>query len=159
MAKIKYYQLAVNMVGQAVLFISPNQKVIDQAASDGYTVKGYDCKDDIPTNPILDNGEVREMTKAEIATAADAAENARQAAKSDKLKAAENAYLTLLAGLTVSITAEDNSDTIITKLTESGMNKVDAVEIGLKLLNAIHEIELQGGSWYDLPAQLHETES
>lgn len=108
------------------------------------------------TNYIYDETDgFRPMTEAEIAAAATAAETTRQAAKSDKLKAAENAYLTLLAGLTVSITAEDNSDTIIAKLTESGMDKVDAVETGLKLLNAVHEIELQGGSWYDLPGELH----
>lgn len=92
-----------------------------------------------------------QLTNAEI-------EAVRQAAKSTALKTAENAYLTLLAGLTVTITAEDNSDTITEKLTASGMEKVDALEIGLKLLNAIHEVELQGGSWYDLPATLHNLE-
>ena len=157
MAKLKYYQLA-DKGGAFKKLISPNSSTISKMILEGWNFYGFDNEADIPANPVVDGDFVREMTEAEINAANAAAESERQFVKPLKLKQAENAYLTLLTGLTVSITAEDNSDSIITKLTASGMEKVDAVEIGLKLLNAVHEIELQGGSWYDLPTQLHNLE-
>ena len=105
----------------------------------------------------LIDGEWREiideqLTQEEIEAATEAA---KQAAKPLPLKQAENEYLALLAGLQVTLEPGDNSDTITQKLEASGVTETEALKIGLKLLNAIHEVEIKGGSWYDLPSQPH----
>ncbi|MDD5598563.1 MAG: hypothetical protein PHV82_11515 [Victivallaceae bacterium] len=156
MEKIKYYQLAFKD-GEWKKLISPSRTEIAALEGDGWTLAGYDSEPGF-TNPILDNGEVREMTEAEITAAGQAAETARQAAKSDKLKEAENEFLTLFAGIPseVGIAPGDNSATIKTKLlAHYSADKTSALEIAVDLLNAIHEVELQGGSWYDLPVVPH----
>ncbi len=101
------------------------------------------------------------MTDDQITAKEEATETARQAAKSTKLKTAENAYLCLLSDISekVTIAVGDNSDTIIEALTDAGLDESAAAVIGLKLLNAEHEIELQGGSWYDIPETAHDLTS
>ena len=90
-----------------------------------------------------------------LANAANAKALARQANKSTVLKETENAYLTLVSSIP-GVEPGDNSDTITQKLeTSEELTDVQKVMLGLKLLNAVHEIELKGGSWYDLPSSLH----
>ena len=82
-------------------------------------------------------------------------EAAKQAAKPLPLKQAENEYLALLASLPITLEPGDNSAIITQKLEASGMTELEAVKTGLKLLNAIREVDIKGGSWYDLPTQPH----
>ncbi len=76
MAKLKYYQLAVKN-GTFKKLVSPGSSTISQMILDGWNFYGYDNEADIPANPILDNGEVREMSTAEIETAEQANKLAR----------------------------------------------------------------------------------
>lgn len=79
---------------------------------------------------------------------------ARQSAKSLKLKQAENAFLELVATVP-GVQPGDNSYALTAKIEASEMTNSQKTSLGLKLLNAIHEVEIQGGSWYDLPETLH----
>jgi len=76
MAKLKYYYLAEKN-GEVRRLASPNQNEITALEADGWTLIGFDSAADIPINPILDNGEVREMTAAELEAAATAVKLAR----------------------------------------------------------------------------------
>lgn len=75
--------------------------------------------------------------------------------KSLALKKSENEYLMLLASLPIELSPSDTSDTIKQKLLDSGLDKVTVLEIAIEMLNAIHEVEIKGGSFYTLPSQLH----
>lgn len=78
----------------------------------------------------------------------------KQDAKSLKLKQAENAFLTIV--MTVpNVAMGDNSDALTAKIEASDLTETQKLSLGLKLLNAIHEVELQGGSWYNLPSAPH----
>lgn len=82
-------------------------------------------------------------------------EASRQAAKTLKLKEAENAYLALVASIP-GVLPGDNSEIITAKLeTTTELTDVQKVMLGLKLLNGIREVELAGGSWYGLPSTPH----
>jgi O6-methylguanine-DNA--protein-cysteine methyltransferase len=76
MAKLKYYYLAEKN-GFFKKLVSPDSSIISNMILDGYNFYGFDDESDIPINPILDNGEVREMTEAEIEAAATAVKLAR----------------------------------------------------------------------------------
>ena len=157
MSKIKYFQLAFKNT-ECKKLVSPNQEKIDSLTTDSWTLFGYDSETDVPTNPILDNGVVREMTEAEISASIAAAEVTRQAAKSDNLKQAENAFLAVIESIptSVGIAAGDNSASIKIKLLAYYIeDKTTALEIAVDLLNAIHEVEINGGAWSDLPDVPH----
>lgn len=79
---------------------------------------------------------------------------AHQAGKSLKLKQAENAFLQLVSTVP-NVAIGDNSDALTAKIEASEMSETAKLSMGMKLLNAIHEVEIQGGSWYDLPETLH----
>ncbi len=71
MEKIKYYQLAFKD-GECKKLASPSRTETAALLADGWTLAGYDSDPGF-TNPVLDNGEVREMTAAEITAAGEAA--------------------------------------------------------------------------------------
>ena len=75
--------------------------------------------------------------------------------KGPALKQAENEYLMLLARLPIQLEPTDTSDVIKQKLLASGLDKLEVLEIAIEMLNAIHEVEIKGGSFYTLPVQLH----
>jgi hypothetical protein len=78
-----------------------------------------------------------------------------QALKTLKLKQAENAFLSIVMQVP-NVAVGDNSDVLTAKIeSDTTMNETQKLSLGLKLLNAIHEVELQGGSWYDLPSVPH----
>ena len=82
----------------------------------------------------------------------------RQDAKPLKLKQAENAFLMLVATVP-GVQPGDNSDALTAKIeVAENLSDNEKTSLGLKLLNAIHEVELAGGSWYDLPSTLHNIE-
>jgi hypothetical protein len=94
------------------------------------------------------DGQIVKLTAAEI-------EAQRQTAKPLKLKEAENAFLALVSTVP-GVVAGDNSDALTAKIEAAeALTETQKISLGLKLLNAIHEVELQGGSWYDLPESLH----
>lgn len=77
-----------------------------------------------------------------------------QELKSLKLKQAENSFLAIV--MTVpNVAIGDNSDVLTAKIEASELTETQKLSLGLKLLNAIHEVELQGGSWHDLPSVPH----
>jgi hypothetical protein len=91
-----------------------------------------------------------------------AAEIVFQTAKSTKLKQAENEFIMLFASIPTeaNILPTDNSPAIKTKLLDYyAADKVQALEIAVDLINAIHEVEIQGGSWYRLPSEPHVIET
>ena len=102
-----------------------------------------------------------QKTPAEVV---EAEETAKQAAKPDKLKQADNFYISVISSIPekVGITMTDTTEEIATKLeiksSDGTITELEAVKIGLKLQGAISEIERQGGSWYDLPTQAHNLE-
>ena len=82
---------------------------------------------------------------------------AHQSNKPLKLKQAENAFLELVTTVP-GVQPGDNSDALTAKIEVSELTENQKLSLGMKLLNAIHEVELQGGSWYDLPQTLHSLE-
>jgi hypothetical protein len=76
MQKIKYYQLAFKD-GEVKKLTSPSRTELETLTADGWTLQGYDNAADIPANPTLDNGTVREMTQTEIEASETAAKLAR----------------------------------------------------------------------------------
>lgn len=88
-----------------------------------------------------------EIDEAEI-------KEAHQSQKPLKLKQAENAFLSLVSTVP-NVSTGDNSDALTAKIEASSLTETEKLSLGMKLLNAIHEVELAGGSWYDLPETLH----
>jgi len=86
-----------------------------------------------------------------------AAEAARQAAKPAALKTAENAYLSLSQALGV---ADGPATTAQVAGVCEGLKAqgkaADALEIGLRALALIHEVEVNGGRFADIPTTPHE---
>jgi len=92
---------------------------------------------------------------------ADLAETAKQAAKPDALKQAENDYFALIDTInsveSLNVLHSDNSAEIMQKANALSMTKKSYY--GVLLQNTIREVELKGGSWYELPSQSHNLEA
>jgi hypothetical protein len=97
-----------------------------------------------------------QLTAEEIEAAAQAA---KQAAKPLVLKQAENNYFALIDTIniaeTLAILYTDNSTEIMQKAESAGLSMTKKSYYGMLLQNAIHEVEINGGTWYDLPEQPH----
>ena len=87
MEKIKYYQLTFKN-GECRKLISPSRTEIASLLVDGWELHGFNNEADIPVNPILDNGTVREMTTAEIEAAEQAKKLARTKFSQDEIETA-----------------------------------------------------------------------
>lgn len=81
-------------------------------------------------------------------------EAARQAAKPLALKQAENDYFSVVNQIP-DATYADNSSVLKSKIELSGLTDSEKNTLGILLMNAIREVDLKGGSWYDLPTQPH----
>jgi len=84
MEKIKYYQLTFKN-GECRKLISPSRTEITSLLVDGWELHGFDNEADIPVNPILDDGTVREMTVAEIEATEQANKLARTVFPADSI--------------------------------------------------------------------------
>jgi len=124
--------------------------------------------DSIPANlAFFDGSAVIAKTQLERNTydlaQAELAETAKQAAKPDALKQAENDFINIILAIPQTLNIGISTVTKdIVHILESEADKEDgiiselqAVRIGLKLDSALSEVERQGGSWYGLPAQPH----
>ncbi len=160
MSKLKYYQLA-HKDGNFEKLVSPGSFIVEEMILDGYNFFGYDNEADIPVNPIIDNDIVREMTEQEIADKEAVELIEWQNCKSTNLKLADNYYLSIIAsipeaaGITPATKTIDIADKLEAAIVAETLTEIEAVKIGLKLQAAIGEIQRQGGSWFDLPNQLH----
>lgn len=104
----------------------------------------------------------RAKTEAEIAAGNASVEAARHAAKSVKLKTAENNYLSLIMGIGLAPNA--TSTDIFIKLAQikagnitipfNGV-KLTSVELGSLISALMHDVEVNGGSYAGLPSKLH----
>ena len=97
--------------------------------------------------------------EAAAAQAAQDAEAARIAAKSQDLKAAENRFLLALMGFNAqfpahAVTLADGFLQITAKIEASGMDKLDQLELGLKLRTLWDVVLFHGGRFGDV--QWHE---
>ncbi len=105
----------------------------------------------------LEANSFRELAAEEITAANTAAETARQTAKPLKLKQAENAFFVLIdtlnAAENLGITHTDNPDAVLQK--GAALSMTQKAYYGTLLQNAVHEIEINGGSWSDLPNAPH----
>ncbi len=95
-----------------------------------------------------------QKTSLEIAFAA---ETAKQAAKSDELKQAENGYFGLIDTINndeeLSLAYSDNVAGMLQKSASLSMTK--KAYYGMLLQAALVEVGTQGGAWKDLPAEKH----
>ena len=81
-----------------------------------------------------------------------------QSSKPLKLQQAENVYLSVAAQVPGYV-AGDTASVISVKL-QAAVNagtitQTTALQIGLQLLGSIHDVEINGGSWSDLPLTPH----
>ena len=85
-------------------------------------------------------------------------ETNRQNAKPLKLKTAENIYITIANSIPNYVHGMDAmaiTAILQTNVQANLMTQADAMQKGLELLGAVHDIELAGGTWKDIPANLH----
>jgi len=95
------------------------------------------------------------QTQAQIDAAGTAL---HQESKPFKLKQAENAYLAVAAqvpGYVAGDTASIISVKLQAAVNAGTITQTTALQIGLQLLGAIHDVEIAGGSWQDLPLTPH----
>jgi hypothetical protein len=89
-------------------------------------------------------------------------EAAKQAAKPLSLKQAENDYFALIDTIntaeSLSIAYSDNSTEIMQKADAAELSMTKKSYYGMLLQNAIHEVEINDGTWYGLPAEPHNLE-
>ncbi len=146
------------------IFDTNNWYSVEYKKRDGNTPDNvHAIPDNIPANLAFWNGTaVIEKTQAERDTydqaQAELAETARQAAKPEKLKQAENDFLTLIASIPAEagiVPGDDAAGIKVKLLVYYSDDKTTALEIAVNLLSAVHEVEINGGSWFDLPGQLH----
>jgi hypothetical protein len=139
------------MIGKIV-----NNKIVQPPINDGNKFNVHLDAEWLEANGFY------ELTQAEIDTANEAAEVARQAAKAPALKQAENEYFALIDKININegmtIAYSDNSAAIMQKAESAGLSMTKKSYYGMLLQNAIREVELKGGSWYGLPEQPHNQE-
>ena len=103
---------------------------------------------------IID-GEWREVIDEQLT--AEEIEAARQNAKPLALKQAENDYFLVISTIPDAVFT-DNSSVLKNKIELSGLTDSEKNTLGILLMNAIREVDIKGGSWYDLPTQPHNLE-
>ena len=139
------------MIGKIV-----NNQIITPPTNDGNRFNVHLDADWLEANGF------HELTQTEIDTASEAAEIARQAAKPLSLKQAENDYFSLIDKINTDESADllysDNSAELMQKAEAAGLSMTKKGYYGMLLQNSINEVNLKGGSWYDLPTQPHNLE-
>lgn len=107
----------------------------------------------------LEENGYHELPQEEIDAANTAAKIARQETKTVALKQAENDYFNLIDSINtdegMDIDYKDNSTVIMQKAEIAELSMTKKSYYGMQLQNAIREVELKGGTWYDLPGQPH----
>lgn len=84
-----------------------------------------------------------------------AAEAARQAAKPEALRAAENAYLAFCSQIGLTGKAGAAEIGAVCEALKAAGKPVDGLEIATRALALIHEVEVCGGSYAEIPEVPH----